>query len=161
MKIVVDACSWINLGNSGVADKVLGLSHEYYIGPAVLDESAPLEVTIEAARASGRIIDITEDKVDLAVYASVRNPKLGDGETECITLAVQYGYLVCTDDGLARQAAITRLGAARVLGSLRLLIECVQAGLLTQQAAFAAYEAMVSYGAFLPRKIPSDFSGAT
>lgn len=160
MKIVVDACSLINIGNSGVAAEVLQLPHEYLMGSAVFEESDPLEPSLETARLSGRIVQVPDDQIDPQIYASVAHAALGDGETECIALALQYGWSVCTDDNLARRTGIARLGASRVIGSLRLLIHCVQAGFLLQDQAFVAYQRMLQQGAFLPRMIPADFSGA-
>lgn len=151
MKITIDACSVINIGHSGVAPSVLSLSHEYFIGPAVLGESEPLDVPMQNACADGRVVLLGDADVDLGEYLQVAEAGLGDGETECIALAGTKGWVVCTDDGRARKIASERLGADRVIGTIRLLMQCVSARHLTSVEAFAAYTRMVQGGAFLPR----------
>ena len=151
MKIAVDACSVINLGNSGVVAAVLALPHEYFVGPAVLGESEPLEAAVQKACDDRRIIVLGDVDVDLAEYLRVAEAGLGDGETECIALAATNGWLLCSDDGKERKVAADRLGAERVIGTIRLLMQCVAARHLTSADAFAAYIRMVKAGAFLPK----------
>jgi predicted nucleic acid-binding protein len=151
VKISVDACSVINVGNSGVVAAVLALPHAYFIGPAVLGESEPLDPAVQRACDDRRIIVLGESDVDLAEYLRVAEARLGDGETECIALAATNGWLVCSDDRRARKVASDRLGADRVIGTIRLLMQCMAAGHLTSADAFAAYIRMVKAGAFLPK----------
>jgi predicted nucleic acid-binding protein len=150
VKIVLDACSVINIGNSHAVTDVLALSHEYFIGPAVLGESEPLEAEMQQACDNGRIAMLDDADVDLGEYLKVAEAGLGDGETECIALAAIRGWHVCSDDGRARKIASDYLGSDRVLGTIRLLMQCVASGFLTSAQAFAAYEKMLQAGAFLP-----------
>lgn len=161
MKIAVDACSVINIGNSGAVVAVLALPHEYFIGPAVLGESEPLDVIVQKACEDGRVTVLGDTDVDVAEYSRVAEARLGDGETECITLATTNGWLVCSDDGRARKIASERLGAGRVIGSIRLLMQCVAAGQLTSAEAFAAYTRMVQAGAFMPKLTERAFASPT
>jgi len=161
VKIAVDACSVINVGNSGVVAAVLALPHEYFIGPAVLGESEPLDPVTQTACDAGRITLVGDADVDLAEYSRVAEAGLGDGETECITLAATNGWHVCSDDGRARKIAGERLGTDRVLGTIRLLMQCVVAGHLTSADAYAAYLRMVQRGAFLPTLAPQAFDPPT
>jgi predicted nucleic acid-binding protein len=151
VRIAVDACSVINVGNSGVVAAVLALPHEYFIGPAVLGESEPLDAAVQKACDDRRIIVLGDSDVDLAEYLRVAEAGLGDGETECIALAATNGWLVCSDDGRARKVASDRFGVDRVIGTIRLLMQCVVDGHLTSADAFAAYVRMVHAGAFLPK----------
>jgi predicted nucleic acid-binding protein len=151
VKIVVDACSVINIGNSGVVAAVIALPNEYFIGPAVLGEAEPLDVAIQNACDSGRITLLDDSDVDLAEYLRIAEAGLGDGETECIALAAANDWLICSDDGRARRLASGRLGEERVIGTIRLLIQSVAAGQLTSADAFVAYVRMVQAGAFLPK----------
>lgn len=151
MKIVLDACSVINIGNSRAVTAVLALSHEYFIGPAVLGESEPLEAELQQACANGRIAMLDDADVDLSEYLRIAEAGLGDGETECIALASIRGWHVCSDDGRARKIASDHLGGDRVLGTIRLLMHCVASGVLSSAQAFAAYENMLQAGAFLPK----------
>ena len=74
----------------------------------------------------------------------------GSAETECIVFAAMDNICVCSDDLKARKAAKSELGDGRVIGTLFLLRECVQCGVLTPDAARGAYELMRTKGAFLP-----------
>jgi predicted nucleic acid-binding protein len=151
VKFAVDACSVINVGNSGVVAAVLALPHEYFVGPAVLGESEPLDPELQQACNDRRIIVLDDGDVDLGEYLRVAEAGLGDGETECIALAATNGWHVCTDDGKARSVAAARLGTDRVIGTIRLLMQAVRAGYLASADAFAAYIRMMEAGAFLPK----------
>jgi predicted nucleic acid-binding protein len=157
VRIAVDACSVINIGNSGVVAAVLALPHEYFIGPAVFGESEPLDAILQKACDDGRIIVLGDADIDLVEYSRIAEAGLGDGETECITLAATNGWLVCSDDGRARKIASERLGAERVIGSIRLLMQCVAAGHLARAEAFAAYTRMMEAGAFMPKLTQQSF----
>ncbi len=157
MKVAIDSCSVINIGNSGVVRAVLALPHEYFIGPAVLGESAPLNSLVQRACDDGRIVLLTDADVDIDEYLRVAEAGLGDGETECIALASFHRWGVCSDDRRARRVASELLGANRVVGTIRLLVQCVAAHHLSGAEAFAAYTRMVQSGAFLPRLQLGDF----
>jgi predicted nucleic acid-binding protein len=58
--------------------------------------------------------------------------------------------IVCTDDKRARTVAKSLLGAHSVIGVLALLQKCVKTKLLLEDQAWAAYQQMLSRGAFLP-----------
>jgi predicted nucleic acid-binding protein len=90
--------------------------------------------------------DISSD-----VYLDLLNQhELGEGETECLALAMQRPYAFCCDDRKARHAATTVLGSDRVIGSLRLLKWSVAAGLFSTAQATEMYETMKAAGGFLP-----------
>ena len=85
---------------------------------------------------------------------------LGLGETECLAFAlIGSSESICCDDGKARQVCAAKLGSLRVLGTARLLQECVQAGLLSRDEAVAAYELMRAKGGFLPVLTEAFFQG--
>jgi predicted nucleic acid-binding protein len=148
--VAVDACSAINLAKSGVLHRVLGLPYDFRLGPEVVSECSPMEPDLQAACDSGRIVLVRDDDVDIAEVIRIAAFNLGDGETETIALACTFGWHVCTDDGAARRRATIEVGAARVLGTLRLLTDAVAATQLTAHEAFAAYQQMIASGAFLP-----------
>lgn len=64
---------------------------------------------------------------------------------------------MCTDDGRARKAVATELGATRLVGSIGLLKRCVVSGLLNASMAYELYGRMLAAGAFLPLMAEADF----
>jgi len=84
--------------------------------------------------------------------------RLGDGETESLMFAqTNESLIVCSDDRAARRAATSLFGADRVIGSIRLLLHCIEDGLLTSDAAFALYRQMIIRGAFFPNLTKEQF----
>jgi predicted nucleic acid-binding protein len=154
--IGVDACSVINLCNSGVLEIVLKLPHEFLMGPEVVEECEPFEAVLDAAVSTGSIRLVPESVVSVAEVIRVAAHGLGDGETETIALGITHGWAVCSDDRRARDVARAAVGTERVIGSIGLLSQCVAARLLSSKDAYAAYEAMVAAGGFLP-KLPANY----
>jgi predicted nucleic acid-binding protein len=76
--------------------------------------------------------------------------ELGEGETECIALALTHSYVFCCDDAKARSVATDLIGIDRVVGSLRLLKWTVESGLTSSEEAFSFYQSMKAAGGFLP-----------
>jgi predicted nucleic acid-binding protein len=149
LKLVIDACSLINLQKSGVFDIVLGLkTHEFYVGSFVKDECGTfLQPYIER----GLLRELSDERLSADAFSEVQTRyDLGFGETECITFALLEGMSVCSDDAKARKSAQTELGENRVTGTLFLLRDCVKNDALTAESAFVAYEQMRAKGAFLP-----------
>jgi len=163
LRIILDASSSINLHRGGLLEAVLSLSSfafTFYVGCIVKGECGDLQEWLTAQAARGRLVILPDDTLSPQEFADVLNLyDLGLGETECIALAKQQGLCVCTDDKAARRAATEHLGDGSVVGSLRLIRECVCQGLLTAQAAFLAYQAMKDRGAFLPPIADSYFEG--
>lgn len=149
MKLVIDACSLINLQKSGVFDIVLGLkAHEFYVGSFVKDECGGfLQPYIE----QGLLKELSDERLPSDAFSDVLTRyDLGFGETECITFAILERMSLCSDDAKARKSAQTELGENRVTGTLFLLRECVKVHVLTAESALIAYEQMRAKGAFLP-----------
>jgi predicted nucleic acid-binding protein len=154
LNVVLDASSSINLHRSGLLEVVLTLSafgYVFYIGYIVRDECGDLQEFLSMQATKGALIMLPYNTLTPQEFADVLNLyDLGLGETECIALAKQQGFYVCTDDKAARRAAAKHFSEGRVLGSLRLIRECVCQGLLTARDAFLGYEMMMARGAFLP-----------
>jgi predicted nucleic acid-binding protein len=147
---VLDACTVINLLRGGVFDLCIERRPgPYFIGTYVLDELGPdRESILRHIRETGiEFVDGSDIPANLFLLL-IQKYDLGDGETEAISIAVRYGYTVCTDDRAARAAAVAEMG--NVMGSLGILRELVHAGAIPASEAFAAYQLMVSGGAFLP-----------
>jgi predicted nucleic acid-binding protein len=121
------------------------------MGYIVRSECGDLREFLDVLVTKGSLVLLPDNTLDPQEFTDLLNLyELGLDETECIALAKQHGLSVCTDDEAARRAAAQHLGDDRVLGSLRLIRECVCQGLVSVQAAHVAYETMKARGAFLP-----------
>ena len=160
MNLILDACSTINLHNGDMLESVLQLTSlrfAFYMGMIVRGECGDLIPYIDDAARDGRITILPGNAITPAEFAATLNQyELGLGETECIVHAQHQTLNVCTDDKAARNAAKNYLGESRVLGSVRLIRECVCAGIITAHRAYLAYELTKSRGAFLP-DIPASY----
>jgi hypothetical protein len=160
LNLILDASSTINLHRGGVFEVVLGLTSFAFVfrlGYIVRGECGDLQEFLDGFVTDGRLVMLPDDTLTPQEFANILNLyELGSGESECIALAHHQGLTVCTDDKAARRAAIRHLGEDRVVGSLRLIRECVCKRLLTVQNACIAYETMKARGAFLP-PIPSAY----
>ncbi|WP_437605673.1 hypothetical protein WMF20_31900 [Sorangium sp. So ce834] len=154
MITILDACCAINLYHGGALAHVLELGARVWtIGPRVLEECADdCGDALRDAVTVGRVMVLDDEEISASLYLSIlATHGLGDGETECITVAsLNATTCIATDDGRARSIAISLFGKKRVTGSLGLLRECVQAGILQTHEAYAAYVLMIQAGGFLP-----------
>lgn len=153
MNVLTDACSIINLTNVGALEAVLSLEQcRLAVPPIVLSEcNVAAAAQIVAAEAEGRLDFIDDDEVPADRYLELLvEHNLGEGETECLTVAELDEYHICCDDRRARNVATVKFGEGRVIGSLRLLRWCVEETVLSCAAAFAFFEQMRGQGGFLP-----------
>ncbi len=161
MNLIFDTCSTVNLHNGDVLGKILDLTSsgfKFHMGTIVRGECGDLIPYLDQQAQKGRILILHGKTIAPGQFAEVLNLyELGLGETECIVHAEQRALIVCTDDKAARTAARTHLGETRVLGSLRLIRECVCSGTVTANQAYVSYELMKSRGAFLPDVAPEYF----
>ena len=129
----------------------------------VLQECAGSEevvIELEAAVSDGRIGLIDDTQISGGLFLELLDRyRLGQGETECLALAVGSEAVVCTDDRKARLAVISETAVDRVIGSLRLLRDAVSAGVLTEADAWESYERMKRAGAFFP-DVSANFFGS-
>jgi predicted nucleic acid-binding protein len=158
LNVILDASSTINLHRADLLPVILRLtSIAFHVGYIVREECEGIKRFIDIQVSAGTLVLVPDSTLTARKFAEILGLyDLGLGETECIALAEQQGFLICTDDKAARKAATRHLGSERVLGSLRLLRECVCQGLLAPGKAFVAYEAMKAAGAFLP-SVPANY----
>jgi len=149
---VFDACALINLANGAVLPVVLSIPASFYfVGTLVREECGDLEVEIDDAIKSGRIQALDESRIPAKIYLELLAKfELGEGETECMTVAATGDYIVVTDDGLARTVITHELGKSKVTGSIGLLRTAVGNGLIDRNSSYNAYQLMRTMGAFLP-----------
>ena len=73
---------------------------------------------------------------------------LGDGESSCLALAAERGYVFACDDRLARSEAV-RLGIP-LTGTVGILIKAVRIGLIDLKKANAVLKRMIAAGFYAP-----------
>jgi predicted nucleic acid-binding protein len=151
-KIILDSSSLINLINSEVFDEVLKIpSAEFYIEGMVRRETVSHKDTVDVLLATGKILLIDENSVSGRRFLEIIDTlEIGDGESECIVIAEEGGFLVCSDDRKARTATAKTCGDQSLTGSIGLLKQAVSAGLIDTATALAAHAVMCEKGAFLP-----------
>jgi predicted nucleic acid-binding protein len=94
-------------------------------------------------------VDDTDIDGELFLRLLARH-RLGDGETECIALAMVEDFGICCDDRRARDIARSLIGSERVIGTIRLLRWCVEDALTKCDQAFSLFREMRLQGGFLP-----------
>ena len=111
MRLVLDACSLINLNNGSAFATVLSLpGFEWNVGPLVLQECGQLHALLDAVTA-GTVHELDDCILGANAFTALRRKyRLGLGETECLAFGSALGLSVCTDDGRARKAVATESG---------------------------------------------------
>lgn len=159
MLTIADASTVINLANGGVLWLPKATGRDLQIGRLVEAECSRQMEAIEAAIRDGAVSRLDDALVPAATFLSLSlKHGLGAGETECIAAAVALGCAVAIDDGRARSLARDTVGEGRLTGTIGFLKTAVQRGIVSVEAAMAAYESMVRAGGFLPRLRPSDLT---
>lgn len=85
-----------------------------------------------------------------SLYASV-SISLGDGESSCLALAAQRGYVFACDDRLARSEAV-RLSIP-LTGTVGILIKAARIGAIDLKKANAILKRMLQAGFYAPVKL--------
>ena len=153
MDLIIDASSIINLENAGALEIVARLENRNLcLSPLVIGECQPTcAAKLAELEQQHAVWFVDPEKVSAEVFLELlEDHELGEGETECLALALGHQFVFCCDDQKARQIGIGLIGADRVVGSLRLLKWCVEDGHLSVGEAFALYERMKAAGGFLP-----------
>jgi predicted nucleic acid-binding protein len=92
----------------------------------------------EFALMAGHVIEITLDtQADLTVFAELKALRLGDGECASIAAALNRGLPLAIDDNRARKKAVARDPSLRFLDTVGLMVEAIQASLITVAEADA------------------------
>lgn len=160
MDIVLDACSIINLFNGDSLDKVLRLNHSFYVGDMLFEQEiiTDLQKIVLQALIEKKQIAILPSTLSLTEFLRLKDKyKLGMGETECLSLCKNSGYIICTDDKKARECSGRELGTSNVVGSLFLLRESVKYALMNCIEAISSYTLMRKKGGFLPGNLDKEY----
>ena len=140
---MLDACILITFGNAGALEIITGLLRH----PVMTTSRSVREVTKQPATSA--VHDAVSDgtlqvtAIDLNNRVEQENLRRfdsltafrGRADAEVLALAVSRGNLVCSD----RTAAIAEIGAARVAGSLDLLVWSVKEKRLSPTGAEALF----------------------
>lgn len=137
--VVADACVLINLMHVERLDLCACLPGFKIIVPEHVREeiSYPAErASLDDALARGVIrVETVNDVASIALFAELTE-YLGRGESACLVIAVEKGWMVASDEKRRfRREAMARIGQGRLLGTPDLLMLAIQAGLLTVEEA--------------------------
>lgn len=132
--VVADACLVITFGNEGRLDLLTSTSQRRFVVPP---ESArevskpPASGALAAALATGLIateaISVEDPDEQNALLQANAVPAFRDrGDAEVLALAASRGWIVGSDDLAMRNYATRAIGAARVAGTLDILVWAVR-----------------------------------
>ena len=92
----------------------------------------------EFALLTGHVVERTFDTpADLTVFAELKALRLGDGECASIAAALNRGLPLAIDANRARKKAVARDPSLRLLDTVGLMVQAIQAPLLTVAEADA------------------------
>jgi predicted nucleic acid-binding protein len=150
--VILDASTLINLANGEVLAIVIAIPGIHFrVSEAVRKESKTVAREIEHAVSHGQLDWVDADTIDAAEYETALAVwGLGAGETECFLAARKLNCRVACDDGSARKVISRHCSEIQLTGSIGMLRMAIAAGLLTREAAFAAYRLMIERGGYLP-----------
>lgn len=98
------------------------------------------EVLSEALGAGILIQESITETAELELFAGFTS-SLGKGESACLAMAQQRGWLVASDEGGAfRREAEARLGTGRIINTPGLLLMAIRASILSVEQADEAKE---------------------
>jgi predicted nucleic acid-binding protein len=87
---------------------------------------------------AGHVVEITlHAPADLTVFAELKALRLGDGECASIAAALNRGLPLAIEDNRARKKAVARNPSFQFLDTVGLMVEAIQASLLTVAEADA------------------------
>ncbi|MCX2473531.1 hypothetical protein OQZ33_04220 [Pedobacter sp. MC2016-05] len=161
MDIVLDSSSIFNLINGGCIDKLTSMKeHKFFIGDLIMDQEIlnPLQQVIVDGLIQKGILVLVSSEVTTSQIINLQNKYgLGLGETECMAICINKGFVICTDDLKARKSSKKEFGEENVIGSMSLLREGVRKLLLQCDEAIDMYHTMIIKGGFLPKKLNEDY----
>jgi predicted nucleic acid-binding protein len=135
--VITDTSTLVNFLRIGRVDLLAGLtSYRFVVTDHVRYEVAsfyPAQLSnFEFAHLAGHVVEITLDTpADRTVFAELKALRLGDGECASIAAALNRGFPLAIDDIRARKKAVARDPSLRLLDTIGLMVEAIQAGLLT------------------------------
>lgn len=141
--VIADTSTLVNFLRVGRVDLLAGLtSYRFAVTNHVRAEVTafyPAQLaSFEFALMAGHIVEITLDApAELVVFGELKRLRLGDGECASIAAALSRATPLAIDDIRARKKALGRGPGLRLLDTMGLMVEAIQAGLLTVPEADA------------------------
>ena len=141
--VITDTSTLVNFLRIGRVDLLAGLtSYRFVVTDHVRAEVTsyyPAQLSnFEFALLAGHVVEITLDTpADLTVFAELKALRLGDGECASIAAALNRGLPLAIDDNRARKKAVARDPSLRLLDTVGLMVQAIQAPLLTVAEADA------------------------
>lgn len=159
MIVILDASTLVNLANGEVLSIILSIPGiRFQVSQVVKGESKSVAAAVDAA-ISTKMLSLVDDlKISANEFSEAKKQmNLDDGETECILAARALDCTIACDDRAARTIICSSFGTSRLTGSIGLLRLAINVGLLSSEAAFAAYALMRERGGYLPNLAKADF----
>jgi predicted nucleic acid-binding protein len=141
--VITDTSTLVNFLRIGRVDLLAGLtSFRFVVTNHVRTEVTafyPAQLAnFEFALMAGHVVEITLDTpAELGVFGELKTLRLGDGECASIAAALTRGTPRVIDGIRAREKALEREPSLRLLDTVDLMVEALQAGLLTVPEADA------------------------
>lgn len=137
--VVTDANILINLIHVQRLELLGALPGYEFVVPdeAVREVTDPAQCeALQAAITSSVLWPVAiDDMATLELFAELR-AIMGPGEAACLSLAVQRGWLIASDEKrVFRREAQARLGPGRILNTAGILLLAIRAGMLTTEQA--------------------------
>ncbi len=132
--VVTDANVLINLTHVGRLEMCARLPGYEFVVPdhvrGEIKDATQLASLDDAIRRGVFRIETITNLDSVALYAAL-TVRIGRGEAACLTLAVERGWIVASDDRKRfRREAETRIGRDRIIGIKELYLLAIGAGLL-------------------------------
>jgi predicted nucleic acid-binding protein len=134
---ITDTSTLVNFLRVGRVDLLAGLtSYRFVVTNHVRAEVTafyPAQLAnFEFALMAGHVVEITlTTPTELHVFGEMKTLRLGDGECASIAAALSRGVPLVIDDIRARKKALEREPGLRLLDTVGLMVEAIQAGLIT------------------------------
>ena len=149
---IIDACALINLIRSGGAEKILSsITLEVWFEGLVDDEIVTDRPMLESLLDAGLIHRFDGSSLSATAVGEVASShEIGVGEAECLTICIESGELLISDDRRARTVGQMLLGGENVTGFIGLLCQCIDSGAISSMEAAIWLANAQNAGGFLP-----------
>lgn len=152
-KIVIDETVIINFIKVGRMDLLCELySDRLYITSTIISDSPEnIEDWIESGKIREAVFNY--DISDIEILRKLPR-SLADGEISCIIYGRKTNCAIATDDKLARKAIMELCDPEKLTGTIGLLQDMIQDGLITRHYARELLEEMIEKGFWYRGNIP-------
>jgi predicted nucleic acid-binding protein len=149
---IIDACALINLIRSGGAERILSsIPLEVWFEGLVDDEIVTDRAVLESLLSAGLIHRFDGSSLSASAVGEVAaSHEIGVGEAECLTICIDSGELLISDDRRARNVGQSLLGSENVTGFIGLLCQCIDGGAISSVQAATWLANAQNAGGFLP-----------